>query len=161
MIMRTRLRLPSTTLGTLRSMHYLLQAPQVPQGVTSQSTGQLRMPHSWCWLSRPHGLPPYFAEVSSWRNRLWIPTPHDRVHLLQEPHSDMTQSTGQSLSLHSICSDRLGQTVPPFCSLWTILRTRPRLPRPHCFVQADHEPSSKFQSGGPTTASGFQAVTLQ
>merc|ERR1719378_1597753 len=78
----------STTLGTLRSMHFLLQAPQVPQGVTSQSTGQLVIPHSWCWLSRPHGLPPYFAEVSSWRKRLWIPTPHERVHWLQEPHSD-------------------------------------------------------------------------
>jgi hypothetical protein len=57
-----------------------------------------------------HALPVPTADVTTRRERVCVPLPQLTEHELQPLSSDVTQSTGQSLSEQLATSSRLGQT---------------------------------------------------
>jgi hypothetical protein len=77
--------------------------------VATQSTAQLCALHARVSALCAHAVPPLLGAVVA-RERLWLPPPHDLVHVLHACHMFCTQSVTHAFGLHSRVSARYGHT---------------------------------------------------
>ena len=95
------------------ALHGLVHVENALKPDTVQSTAHLLVLH--CRVSSKAGqcVPLCAACVTTLRDRLCPPVPHDLVQALQVVHADTWQSTGHAWWLQTRVSTLCGQTTPP------------------------------------------------
>jgi hypothetical protein len=100
-----------------------------------------------------HALPPSIGSVVA-RERLWLPLPHDTVHVLQAENDSMTQSVAHSNSLQFWSWNVGPAALPPFSGVEAD-RVRLCVPPPHETEHVTQAPQAVW------TASEAHACVLQ
>jgi hypothetical protein len=133
--------------------HDLVHAVQAPNEVTMQFAAQASSLQLRVSALCGQALPPAAGCVMV-RERLWLPVPHDLVHVVHAPNAGTTQSMGHMCELHMRVSALCGQAAPP-TSGCVCERERLWLPVPHDLVQVVQAPKL------PGTQSSGHAWALQ
>ena len=119
--------------------HDLVQVDQAPKGATTQSAAHACALHDRESTPVPQGLPPPAACTSTPRWRHCIPEPQLWLHVCQDPHAALTQSTGQACRLQFRIL--LAGHAVPLCAAATITVTCACcVPAPQLLEQAPHAP---------------------
>lgn len=113
--------------------------PKDPQALTTQSTGHGSTLQDWVLVNDPHATPPFEADVTTVRDCVCTPEPHDFEHEPNEPHVPRTQSTGQACILQLCVFVKLGQDTPPLDTLVVMLRDCVCTPDPQV---SEHPPNA-------------------
>ena len=108
------------------------------QRLCTQSEGQATRLQGRCSPRCAH-VPPRAAAATTERERLDVPAPHERVHVVHPLHSERSQLMGHASVLHARrCSISVGHSAPPCCATLCGLRKRSCVPPPHERVHAPH-----------------------
>lgn len=130
---------------------------QSPQSDTTQSTGQAWSLHCWVSVKLGHATPPWFALVSTLRDRVRKPPPHDFEHVPYSEKLLTTQCTGQCglFGQSRVCCNA-GQAAPPCAA--AISTERDRVSEPPSPHDTEHKPHCPHADTWQSTG---QACVLQ
>merc|ERR1719311_747126 len=134
------------------SPEVLLQEPQSSQSHNSQGVGHPSFLQS-SDSSRGTQVPPCFASVMTFRERVFVPSPQVTLQGVQGSQSPTLQGSGHSSSLHSSSASLASSHLAPASA--TTVRERVRVPGPHVLLHLLHSSQS------PISLHGGQSSSLQ